>query len=347
MAGFTESAFIKKLGELNNSSQSIQTLSLWLIHHRKHHAIIVKNWYKELIKEISTAKENRKLTFMYLANDVIQNSKKKGPEFGKEFGHVLKKAFEHMSTSDEKTKNSLGRLLNIWKEREMYDEIQIAEFKQALLLPVEGPPPKKVKKVVEAPKKEKRNKSPNRDYKKTETEVTVEVDGTIETHVHLSPRTPAGDPPEPEELIKAIQDLENSIASTDEAVRQRIAMFPKEVSEISILSKIEDKVSAQKLKLQVDDAINLLNEYNNRLTVEIENRKKVTSMLKDFLPSQRELLAQAERGLEEYQDKLQRIYAVRQELKSHIQNLPDLTQLPDVTGGLAPLPSAGDLFNIH
>ncbi|KAK9722135.1 CID domain [Popillia japonica] len=343
MAGFTESAFIKKLGELNNSSQSIQTLSLWLIHHRKHHALIVKNWYRELIK----AKENRKLTFMYLANDVIQNSKKKGPEFGKEFGHVLKKAFEHMSTSDEKTKNSLGRLLNIWKEREMYDEIQIAEFKQALLLPVEGPPPKKVKKVIEAPKKEKRNKSPNRDHKKTETEVTVEVDGTIETHVHLSPRTPAGDPPEPEELIKAIQDLENSIASTDEAVRQRIAMFPKEVSEISILSKIEDKVSAQKLKLQVDDAINLLNEYNNRLTVEIENRKKVTSMLKDFLPSQRELLAQAERGLEEYQDKLQRIYAVRQELKSHIQNLPDLTQLPDVTGGLAPLPSAGDLFNIH
>lgn len=50
MAGFTEGAFVKKLAELNNSSQSIQTLSLWLIHHRKHHAQIVKSWYKELIK---------------------------------------------------------------------------------------------------------------------------------------------------------------------------------------------------------------------------------------------------------------------------------------------------------
>lgn len=48
--GFTESAFIKKLTELNNSSQSIQTLSLWLIHHRKHYSTVVKIWIRELIK---------------------------------------------------------------------------------------------------------------------------------------------------------------------------------------------------------------------------------------------------------------------------------------------------------
>lgn len=147
MAGFTESAFVKKLLELNNSSQSIQTLSLWLIHHRKHHAQVVKIWYRELLlgKQfyiihcfqkyilIFIAKNDRKLTFMYLANDVIQNSRKKGPEYGKEFGLVLKNAFEHMSSIgyDEKTKNSLGRLLTIWGERGMYDELQITEFKQA------------------------------------------------------------------------------------------------------------------------------------------------------------------------------------------------------------------------
>lgn len=70
---------------------------------------------------------------MYLANDVIQNSKKKGPEFGKEFGNVLKKSFEHMSSIgyDEKTKNSLMRVLNIWGERGVYDAKQISDFKQA------------------------------------------------------------------------------------------------------------------------------------------------------------------------------------------------------------------------
>lgn len=48
MSAFTEVAFLKKLAELNSSQQSIQTLSLWLIHHRKHHASIVKTWLKEL-----------------------------------------------------------------------------------------------------------------------------------------------------------------------------------------------------------------------------------------------------------------------------------------------------------
>lgn len=69
---------------------------------------------------------------MYLANDVIQNSKKKGPEYGHEFGLHLKKGFEHMSRSDEKTKNSLDRLLTIWNDRGIYDGILISEFKRAL-----------------------------------------------------------------------------------------------------------------------------------------------------------------------------------------------------------------------
>lgn len=49
--------------------------------------------------------------------------------------------------------------------------------------------------------------------------------------------------------------------------------------------------------------------------------------------------------LQEYKQKLARVTQVRKELKSHIQSLPDLSLLPSVTGGLAPLPSAGDLFS--
>ncbi|XP_030752757.1 regulation of nuclear pre-mRNA domain-containing protein 1B [Sitophilus oryzae] len=324
--GFTESAFIKKLQELNNSSQSIQTLSLWLIHHRKHYSSVVKIWLRELQK----AKDSRKLTFMYLANDVIQNSRKKGPEYGQEFGTLLKKAFEHMSACDEKTRNSLDRLLSIWQDRGIYVSVQIMEFKSALLLGKDEPPLKKIK--------------PNDVGKKRDKEVTVEVDGTLETHVHLSPHTPPGDPPEPEELIKAIQDLEVNIASSDEKVREKIAHLPKEVSDVAIISKIEDREAAEKLSNQVNSAVLLLSQYNTRLQTEMEHRKKVAVMMRDFLQVQDELLAQAERNLEEYQETLSKIYSVRQELQSHIQNLPDLTQLPNVTDGLAPLPSAENLF---
>nr|CAI5838734.1 unnamed protein product [Callosobruchus analis] len=275
--GFTETAFIKKLTELNNSSQSIQTLSLWLIHHRKHYSTVAKLWMRELIK----AKESKKLTFMYLANDVIQNSRKKGPEYGKEFGLHLKKAFEHMSKSDEKTKNSLDRLLNIWEERGIYDSLLISEFKRALAAP------KRIK------------KSPARERKKSENEKPIEKSGgTIGTQVHLSPHTPAGDPPEPEELIKAIQDMELNIASSDEIVRERIAKLPREVSEVSLISKIDDKETAEKLSLQVIEAVHLLSQYNNRLSAEMEHRKKLAMMMRDFLHAQEELLVQAERSLE-------------------------------------------------
>ena len=67
-------------------------------------------------------------------------------------------------------------------------------------------------------------------------------------------------------------------------------------------------------------------------------------MIRDFLHSQNNLLVRAEENLEIYRDKLDKVNAIRDDLKSHIQSLPDLTKLPDVTGGLAPLPSAGDLF---
>lgn len=93
-------------------------------------------------------------------------------------------------------------------------------------------------------KEKKRKSSPSRERKKSETEVTIEIDGTVETHVHLSPRIPANDPPEPEELIKALQELESNLASTDEVVRQRVAQLPRDVSEVSALAEIEGILQA-------------------------------------------------------------------------------------------------------
>lgn len=189
------------------------------------------------------AKDNRKLMFMYLANDVIQNSKKKGPEFGKEFGIYLPKAFEHMKGFDEKTRERLNRLLIIWEERGVYDKTQIREFKSAFDAAAEpvkepGTPPLRKKQKIDVEKikvnintinLERTNttchfekkkiisialfstlfflqsstpKPEKKEKKKSETE--IEVDGTKELHVTLSPRTPAGDPPETEELIKAL-----------------------------------------------------------------------------------------------------------------------------------------------
>lgn len=50
--------------------------------------------------------------------------------------------------------------------------------------------------------------------------------------------------------MKALLSLENS-ASSDANIRERIANLPPEVSEIALLSKIEDKDAAAKLVVQV------------------------------------------------------------------------------------------------
>lgn len=72
---------------------------------------------------------------MYLANDIIQNSKKKGPEYGKEFLKVLRKAFNHIGDvcrMEDRTIGSLGRILKIWEDRGVYDEKAIEEFRMEL-----------------------------------------------------------------------------------------------------------------------------------------------------------------------------------------------------------------------
>lgn len=111
------------------------------------------------------AKNSRKLTFLYLANDVIQNSKKKGPEFTKDFESVLVDACSHVarysrcfdlwqlmsffcmlcfmklplldhlpfhSETDEGCKRQMERLLNIWKERSLYRADYIQQLKLAI-----------------------------------------------------------------------------------------------------------------------------------------------------------------------------------------------------------------------
>jgi regulator of Ty1 transposition protein 103 len=98
---FSEAGFERKLVELRESQKEIQTVSSYCIHHRAHHKMMVKVWYRNL-KQLST---DRKLCAMYLANDVVQNGRKKGPEFAREFGTVMRRVFEHLATMnfDEKT----------------------------------------------------------------------------------------------------------------------------------------------------------------------------------------------------------------------------------------------------
>jgi len=106
-----------------------------------------------------------------------------------------------------------------------------------------------------------------------------------------------------------------------------------------------DTSEADALAQTVDEACALLASYNSRLADELVERKRVAKMLRSYIISQKNALTESETKLQEYRSRLEKVDAIHKELKSHVQSLPDLTLLPDVTGGLKPLPSAGDLFS--
>ena len=50
MAALDEAHVEKKLLNLNNTQESIQSLSLWAIHHKTHHEKLVDIWFRVLKK---------------------------------------------------------------------------------------------------------------------------------------------------------------------------------------------------------------------------------------------------------------------------------------------------------
>ncbi|KAM6899983.1 regulation of nuclear pre-mRNA domain-containing protein 2a [Xenentodon cancila] len=141
--GSLESALDKKFRSVTNTMESIQGLSTWCIDNKKYHSLIVRQWMKCLRKSDSS----HRLNLLYLANDIIQNCKRKNAIFYRTaFAEVLPDAFLVVnSESDPKVVKSVERILSIWEERDVYSGALITELRGILVKedspPVEQKPP--------------------------------------------------------------------------------------------------------------------------------------------------------------------------------------------------------------
>ncbi|KAK8589904.1 hypothetical protein V6N13_088709 [Hibiscus sabdariffa] len=107
----------EKLSKLNNSQQSIESLSRWCVTHRKKAKQIVETWDKLF----NSSQKERRVSFLYLANDILQNSRRKGSEFVNEFWKVLPAALNRVyDDGDEHGKKAVTRLVDIWEERKVF-----------------------------------------------------------------------------------------------------------------------------------------------------------------------------------------------------------------------------------
>lgn len=114
---FSEQILADKLSKLNSTQQCIETLSHWCIFHRSKAELVVATWDKQF----HSSQMVQKVPLLYLANDILQNSRRKGNEFVAEFWKVLPAALKDVAMKgDDHGKKVVSRLVNIWEERRVF-----------------------------------------------------------------------------------------------------------------------------------------------------------------------------------------------------------------------------------
>ena len=126
MTAFNADNFRGKLSRLSESSQSIQTLSGWIQYHKKHAVESAEVWAKETL----VADPERQLLYIYLANDVMQHSRRKKTEQVKTFGGHMKAVLPAAyAAAPESVRSKLLRMLSIWEERQILSTPEISAMR--------------------------------------------------------------------------------------------------------------------------------------------------------------------------------------------------------------------------
>lgn len=122
MSGFTDEAVKQKLSALNESQDSIVTVAQWLMFHRRQTSRTAELWLQR-IKDPSTTASKR-LNLMYLANELVQQSKiKKKDDILAAFltlvGDGMIVAYRGAPPD---VQNKLKRLSEVWRQRNIFDQ---------------------------------------------------------------------------------------------------------------------------------------------------------------------------------------------------------------------------------
>ncbi|CAI7998473.1 Regulation of nuclear pre-mRNA domain-containing protein 1B [Geodia barretti] len=93
MSSFSVATLQEKMSRLSASQESIETLSLWIIHHKAFAKTSVAVW----ATSFTSADADHRLVLLYLANDILQNSRRKSADmFGELFRDPLRQVVPHI-----------------------------------------------------------------------------------------------------------------------------------------------------------------------------------------------------------------------------------------------------------
>lgn len=250
-SSFNEENLMRKLDQCTPTQESIQTLALWIIHHKNHHELIAKLWLKKM-SESSTSSRQR-LTLVYLANDVIQNCKRKNAKIYQDsFKTILNEAVA--SCRSESIKKNVQRVLEVWLERQVYDKSFIDQLISSLNY-----------------KSDLVTRSPEL----VEPKPTAGLSSEIEKD-------------EIERIIAEFQakNLCDSIESFDsflkETNKEKTEIEATRILEINLehIRQYRDRSKCDKFKNEFEASSDKLDQYVRKLSEQMEQRKQLVNLLK-------------------------------------------------------------------
>ncbi|XP_036350233.2 regulation of nuclear pre-mRNA domain-containing protein 2 isoform X3 [Ochotona princeps] len=254
-AGALESSLDRKLQSVTNTMESIQGLSSWCIENKKHHSTIVYHWMKWLRRSAYP----HRLNLFYLANDVIQNCKRKNAIiFRESFADVLPEAAALVK--DPSVSKSIERIFKIWEDRNVYPEEMIVALREALSTTF------KTQKHL----KENQNKQPNKQWKKSQTSTNPKA--ALKSKIVAEFRSQA--------LIEELLLYKRS-EDQIELKEKQLSTMRVDVCSTETLKCLKDKTGGKKFSKEFEEASSKLEEFVNGLDKQVKNGPSLTEALEN------------------------------------------------------------------
>ncbi|KAK5239993.1 hypothetical protein LTR40_014117, partial [Exophiala xenobiotica] len=116
---FSDEALKAKLSTLNETQDSIVSVSQWIMFHKRHADRIANYWLTRL-RDSPPAK---RLNFIYLVNDIVQNARaRKRAEFPDAFAPLMAEAIQTAyRSSPPETQSKIRRVVEVWRTRNVFE----------------------------------------------------------------------------------------------------------------------------------------------------------------------------------------------------------------------------------
>ncbi|AWO96537.1 putative regulation of nuclear pre-mRNA domain-containing protein 2-like [Scophthalmus maximus] len=258
-----EASLDRRFQGVSNTMESIQGLSTWCIENKRSHGLIVRYWMKWLKK----SDNNHRLNLFYLANDVIQNCKRKNAiVFRPAFAEALPNAV--LLIKDVKVRRSVERILTIWEERSVYPEEVIAQLKANLnKREKEREKQKEKEKEREKAKEKAKEKEKEKEKEKAKEKETSPANAPANTKAALKSKIVAEFTPH--SLVEQLSRHKREVAE-EEFREKQLAALRVDVCSTEALKRLKDKAGGNKFAKDVEDGSLKLQEFVSFLESELQ-----------------------------------------------------------------------------